>query len=101
MPKNVIEVRSFMDLAGYYRIFIKGFSSIASPITSLQNKSVKFEWNSKFEESFQHLKGILTSEPILNIADPNEYFVVFIDACKESMEFSVKGTMWYAMNPKH
>jgi hypothetical protein len=41
-PKNVREVRSFMVLAGYYRIFIEGFSMIAHPITSLQRKGVKF-----------------------------------------------------------
>jgi hypothetical protein len=28
-PKNVIEVRSFMGIAGYYKIFIEGFSNIA------------------------------------------------------------------------
>jgi hypothetical protein len=32
-PKNVIEVRSFMDLARYYKRFIAIFSKIAHPIT--------------------------------------------------------------------
>jgi hypothetical protein len=41
-PKNVIEVRSFMGLAGYYKRFIAGFSRIARPITSLQRKENKF-----------------------------------------------------------
>jgi hypothetical protein len=69
----------------YYKSFLKGFSNIASPITSLQKKRVKFEWISKCEESFQQLKGILKSAPILKIEDPNEYFVVCIDACKEGL----------------
>jgi hypothetical protein len=84
-PKNVTEVRSFMGLVRYYRRFIKGFSNIASPITSLQKKGVEFEWTSKCEESFQQLKEILISAPILNISDPNEYFVVCTDACKEGL----------------
>jgi hypothetical protein len=46
-----------MGLSSYYRRFIKGFSKIASPITSLQKKGVKFEWTSKCEERFQQLKG--------------------------------------------
>ena len=52
-PKNVTEVRSFMGLAGYYRIFIEGFSKVAHAITSLEKKGMKFEWTSKCEESFQ------------------------------------------------
>jgi hypothetical protein len=84
-PRNVTEVRSFMGLVGYYRRFIKGFSKIASPITSLQKKGVKFEWTPKCEESFQQLKNILTSAPILKIADPDEDFVVCTDACKEGL----------------
>jgi len=74
-----------MGLVGYYRRFIKGFSKIASLITSLQKKGVKFEWKPKCEEIFQQLKEILTSVKILNIADPNEYFFVCIDACKEGL----------------
>jgi hypothetical protein len=99
VPRNVTEVRYFMGLVGYYRRFIKGFSKIASPITSLQKKGVKFEWTPKCEESFQQLKDILTSAPILKIADPNEDFVVcMMHARKGSVESSVKRIMWYAMS---
>ena len=41
-PNNVVDVGSFMGLVGYYKSFIKGFSKIVHPITSLQRKSVKF-----------------------------------------------------------
>jgi hypothetical protein len=84
-PKNVSEVRYFMGLAGYYRRFIVGFSKIAHPITSLQKKGTKFEWTLKCEKNFNLLKGLLTSAPVLNIADPNEIFVVCTDACKEGL----------------
>jgi hypothetical protein len=91
-PKNISKVRSFMGLVGYYRRFIEGFSKIAHPITSLQKKGIKFEWTTKCEESFQHLKDLLTSAPILKIADPNEDFVVCTDACK--------GRAWWSPYPK-
>jgi hypothetical protein len=84
-PKNVTEVRSFMGLAGYYRIFIEGFSKIAHPITFLQKKGVKFQWTVDCERIFQHLKQLLTSSPILRIADPNEDFIVCTNACKEGL----------------
>ena len=52
-PKNVDEVRSFMGLVGYYRSFIRNFSKISYPITSLQRKGKKFEWTKECEASFE------------------------------------------------
>jgi hypothetical protein len=56
-----------MGLAGYYRRFIEGFSHIAHPITYFQNKGEIFEWTLDCARSFQHLKSLLTSVPILRI----------------------------------
>ena len=71
VPKDISYVRSFMGITGYYRRFIEGFSRIGNPITSLQKKGKKFDWNRKCEESFKKLKTLLTNAPILRIADPN------------------------------
>ena len=62
VPKDI---RSFMGITGYYQRFIEGFSKIANPITSLQKKGKKFDWNLKCEESFKKLKTLLTTAPIL------------------------------------
>ena len=42
-PKSVFEIRGFLGLAGYYRRFIKDFSRLATPMTRLARKEVKFE----------------------------------------------------------
>jgi len=42
-PKNVTEIRSFLGLAGYYRRFVKEFLLLASSLTKLTRKGVKFE----------------------------------------------------------
>jgi hypothetical protein len=46
---------------------------------------VKFQWTLDCEKSFQHLKKLLKSAPILRIADPDEDFIVCIDACNEGL----------------
>ena len=52
-PRNVIDVRSFMGLAGYYKIIIEGFSKVAHAITSLKKKGINLEWEVRSKESFQ------------------------------------------------
>jgi hypothetical protein len=84
-PRNLSQVKYFMGLVSYYRRFIVGFSKIAHPITSLQNKGTKFEWTPKCEDNFNLLKELLTSAHVLKIVDPNEIFMVCIDACKEGL----------------
>ncbi|MGV7988796.1 hypothetical protein PJP10_30945, partial [Mycobacterium kansasii] len=53
-PGSVIEVRSFLDLAGYYRLFIRDFSKIARPLSQLTRKDLKFAWNEKAEAAFRN-----------------------------------------------
>ncbi|KAG8474842.1 hypothetical protein CXB51_031529 [Gossypium anomalum] len=40
--------------------FVKGFSMIATPMTKLLQKDVKFEWSEKCQKSFDQLKALLT-----------------------------------------
>jgi hypothetical protein len=56
----VTEIQSFLGLAGYYQRFIEGFSTIASPLTKLTCKEVRFVWSEECDASFQELKERLT-----------------------------------------
>ena len=49
-PTTVIEVRSFLGLAGFYKRFVKDFSNIAAPLTRLTQKNMKFIWTDICEE---------------------------------------------------
>ena len=69
-------------MAGYYRRFIKDFSRIAAPMTRLIRKEVKFDWDDRYEEAFQELKGRLTSAPILIVSDRGQGYIVYCDASR-------------------
>jgi hypothetical protein len=78
-PTNPTEVRAFLGLAGYYRKFVEGFSSIAHPLTQLLKKDKKLEWTEKCEQSFQVLKKRLVSAPILTMPDITKSFDIYCD----------------------
>jgi hypothetical protein len=84
-PSSVSEVRSFLGMAGYYRRFIKGFSSIAKPLTELLKKDNKFVWTLKCEESVQDIKKKLTTAPVLTLPDIHQIFVIFCDASRQGL----------------
>ncbi|VVA39127.1 PREDICTED: retrotransposon, partial [Prunus dulcis] len=84
-PTSVIEIRSFLGLAGYYRRFVEGFSSIAAPLTRLTRKEVTFEWTEGCEQSFQELKKRLTIAPVLALPDNSGNFVVYSDASLQGL----------------
>ena len=84
-PLTKRQPKSFLGLAGFYRRFIRNFSSIASPLTDLTKKdrpnSIK-DWQDHHEKAFQTLKSRLTSSPILRlpIFSEGHPFIVRTDA---------------------
>lgn len=81
-PKCVKDVQRLMGLAGWYRRFIKDFSEITAPISELEKKSVKFEWNEEREGAFRKLIAALTSAPILASPRYEVPFEIQADASK-------------------
>ena len=84
-PTNVTEVRSLLELAGYYRKFVEGCSTLAMPFTRLTKKRAKFKWIDECEMSFQKLKEKLVSTPVLTLASGAEGFVIYSDASKNGL----------------
>ena len=81
-PRSVTEVRSFLGLAGYYTRFVKGFSVIASPLTKLLRKGVKFEWTDKCQDSFEQLKEMLVETPVLKQSTSGKEYTLYSDASR-------------------
>ena len=75
-------MRSFLGLAGNYRRFVLGFSIIASSLTRLLHKGVKFEWDDKCQSSFKRLKEILVKAPMLIQPTSGRDYTVYSDASR-------------------
>ena len=88
-PKCVKDVRSFLGLGNFYRRFCKNFAKVASPLTDLLKKDTPFVWSDKCEEAFQNIKNLLTSAPVLQVADPTKDFRLQTDAS----DFAIGGVL--------
>lgn len=81
-PAIPTEIRSFFGLARYYRKFVNGFSTLASPLAKLTHKAVKFQWSDACERNFQELKSRLTTALVLTLPEGTDGFVVYCDASR-------------------
>jgi hypothetical protein len=73
----------FLELAGYYRRFIEGFSKIVKPLTSLLEKDKKFVWSEACQNSFDELRKRLTAAPVLAMLDVHKSFDIYCDTSKQ------------------
>ncbi|GFX72043.1 retrovirus-related Pol polyprotein from transposon 17.6 [Trichonephila clavipes] len=64
-PTDVHQLRSFLGLCTYDRIFVKNFSTIARPLHKLTEAKQKFIWTVDCNNAFNKLKDAQTSVPIL------------------------------------
>ena len=51
-------------------------------MTNLTKKDIQFEWTLECQLTFQLLKDLLLTEPILKYPDPNKPYVLYTDASK-------------------
>lgn len=64
-PRSTKELCSFLGLCSYFCRFIRAFADVAFPLSSLLRQGASFEWTHDCETSFNQLKFLHTSQPIL------------------------------------
>ena len=64
VPYNVIKLRSFLGLCGYYGIIIEGFTVVAKCLHRLTEKGRPFAWTIECQKAFELLKSYLMNSPI-------------------------------------
>ncbi|KAL0192337.1 hypothetical protein M9458_010633, partial [Cirrhinus mrigala] len=80
-PTTVKELQRFLGFANFYRRFIRNFSSISTPLTSMiKGGRQRLSWTPLAISAFQELKHRFTTAPILHHPDPDREFIVEVDA---------------------
>jgi transposase InsO family protein len=79
-PRCVTDIRAFLGLASYYRRFVKGFATIASPLTRLTDVGASWQWTDVHQQAFDRLKDVLATAPVLAFPVPDAEYVLDTDA---------------------
>ena len=75
-PTNKKEVQSFIGFANFYRRFIEAFSHHARALFNLTKKDVRFIWSPTQQDTFEKLKSLVTSAPVLTLPDEGQPYRV-------------------------
>jgi hypothetical protein len=87
LPTSVGDIWSFLELAGYYRRFIEGFSKISKPMTKFLDKDKKFKWTPACKASFYELKKRLTTTPILVMPNMEKSFSIYCETSGQGLGY--------------
>ncbi|KAJ8002804.1 hypothetical protein DPEC_G00162780 [Dallia pectoralis] len=102
VPQHLKELKAFLGFCGYYRKFIKGYSSIMKPLNDLTSgypplgKHLKSKqrsgqyyhpkepflnrWTPTCQQAFEMIIGKLTTSPVLAFANPALPYILHTDA---------------------
>lgn len=83
-PTTLKELRGFLGLTGYYWRFVRDYGKIAWPLTERLRKN-NFFWDKETEQTFQRLKTVMVSLPVLALSDFDQPFVIESDASGQGL----------------
>ena len=87
--KSLADVRAFLGITGYMRIWIKNYSAIARPLVNLTRKGAPFVWQEEHKQAMQELKNAIVQSPALISIDYTTDRAVYL-----SVDSSVRGVGW-------
>ena len=84
-PKNLRDVRSFMQFCNFYRAFVPNFAELVIPLNELTKKGVPFEWTNEREMAMQSLKKAIAQDVVPSFPVPGAKLRLEVDASNYAM----------------
>jgi len=87
--KSLTDVRAFLGITGYMRVWIQNYSSIARPLVNLTCKGQAFAWDKQHTQAMQVLKDAIITSPALITIDYTSERKVYL-----AVDSSFHGVGW-------
>ena len=75
-PRTKCEVQSFLRFTNFYWHFIQDISDHYRALFDLTKKGVDWKWGPPEQESFEKLKELITTAPLLTFPDDSQMYCV-------------------------
>jgi len=79
-PTNVKGIQSFLGCVNFYRHFIRDYSKITTPLSSLTRKEKAWDCGDKQQEAFETLKEAMITESVRQHFEPERPITIGTDA---------------------
>jgi hypothetical protein len=84
VPRPLIDLPGFFEICSYCRRFVKEFSQLAAPLKDLTKKG-EFLWSEDEHVSFNRMKRVMSTFPVLKLLDFTQPFVLECDTSNEGI----------------
>ena len=64
---TVKQVRQFLGLASYYRMFVPGFATLVAPLTHMTRKDARVVWTAEAQDAVERVVSALQQAPSLSV----------------------------------
>lgn len=85
IPETRKNVRQFLGKVNFHHKFVPYSAIILDPLHNLLRKDVKFIWSPECQKSFDKIKELLCSKPILKLFDTEQPIKIYTDASIKGM----------------
>lgn len=92
-PKNKREIRQFLGLIGYCRLWVDKYTQSAKFLYEKLTENEPINWNSQDTQKLEELKQKLASAPVLSLPDLGKPFDLFVNV-EEGVAYGVLAQEW-------
>ena len=85
-PKTLRQTRAFWGMVNFLSSFLPNLCRLLIPIYDLQKKAKKFKWTDEAEKTFNEIKKLLISSPVLKAPTPDGLFQLKSDTSREGVD---------------